>query len=302
LTFLNRLCNDYNQIVIYGAKGWVGRSAVELLFEGNPQLFKEKVLLIGSKSQTANDVNLPAEIFASQDSIKYVEKDVLFLNAAYLRREKLTALGPEVYEKTNDSMTDFCLGLLERKSIKTFINLSSGAAKQSYYSREAILEDSYAKSKRKNELIFVDACKAVNSQLINCRIFNLSGKHINEFKNLALTSFISQAISEPYCINVNSPSTLRTFVDSVDLVKVLFEIGLTGKSLNIDSGGELISLGELAKLISELRVGSRVEIPEYFEKSPDYFGKFSEFNSLASDFGLKLKNMREQVLETFKAF
>ena len=175
MTLIDRLSVDYNQIVIYGAKGWVGRSAVELLFEGNPQLFKEKVLLIGSKSQTANDANLPAKIFASKDSIKYIENAVLFLNAAYLRREKIATLGPEVYEKTNNSMTNFCLDLLERESIKTFINLSSGVAKQSNYSEEAIFEDLYAKSKRKSELKIADACKSVNSQLINCRIFNLSG-------------------------------------------------------------------------------------------------------------------------------
>jgi hypothetical protein len=41
-----------DQVVVYGANGWVGRSAIDLISSLSPKNAKEKLLLIGSKNAT----------------------------------------------------------------------------------------------------------------------------------------------------------------------------------------------------------------------------------------------------------
>lgn len=298
----SRLLAIYDQIVIYGAKGWVGRSAVELLIEDMQHLKKHQILLIGSKTELAEKVNLPLDVYSAVDANKYLGQSILFLNAAYLRREKLADMRAEEYEKKNEEIIEFALNLIKNGNIRTFVNLSSGVASQGSLENLHLVTDLYAKAKIKDEVLFSQACELMKVQLINCRIYAMSGRFVNEFNHLALTSFIGQAINDPYSISVKSPTTLRTYIDSGDLVEVLFSLALTGKNYQIDSGGELTSLGELANVVSKAAKGSTVDKPENFEKSADYFGDYLEFNKLADECGVTLKNLSEQVTESFKAF
>ncbi len=297
-----RLLATYDQIVIYGAKGWVGRSAADLLFSTKHALRKHQILLIGSKTESSKIVNLPTDIYSSEESLVHIGSNVLFLNSAYLRREKISGISTFTYEQANAQITRFGLDLIRSKRVKTFINLSSGAASFGTMENLDLVTDLYAKCKIKDESLIDSFCTKANTQLINCRIYSMSGKYINEFNNLALTSFINQAIREPQRVKVKSPSTLRTYIDSVDLVNVLFHLSLTGKNYRIDSGGSQITLGQLAEIVSDAIKGSKVEIPKDFEKSSDYCGNFLSFNKLAGISGIQLKDIKKQVNETLNAF
>ncbi len=292
---------NYDQIVIYGAKGWVGRSAVELLFNGNPYLIENQILLIGSKTQSAHEAHLPVKVYSTSDAYGLLGKKIFFLNAAFLRREKLTGMTVLQYEKANENITQFGVNLINSGRVKTFVNLSSGVANQGKIEDIEDVTDPYAKAKIISESLYETACNSINSQLINCRIYSMSGKYINEFNNLALTSFLAQGMKEKHLIKVSSPSTLRSYVDSIDLVNVLFRLALQGSDFNLDSGGELISLGDLAEVVCSVDENARVVYPEVFEKSPDYFGDYKIFNEFAKSLGVPLKNIKEQVLETSKA-
>lgn len=298
----SRLLAEYDQIVIYGAKGWIGRSAVSLLFANEPVLQQEQILFIGSKTELSCETGLPLNVYSAIEGAQRIRSRALFLNAAYLRREKLAGIEPEEYRRKNNEIISFGLELIKSGRIKTFINLSSGVANQGSVKNFELVTDPYARSKIIGEKLFAEACNSAPTHLLNCRIYNISGKYVNEFNNLALTNFIAQAKQNIQTISVKSPSTLRTYVDSVDLVLVLLELSLKQGSYQIDSGGDLISLGDLALVVSNISKVSKVEIPTSFEKSPDYFGNYLEFNELAKNLGIKLKNIHEQTMETMKAF
>lgn len=302
LTLASNLSANYDQVIIYGAKGWLGRSAIELLMEENYEFFINRTVLIGSKTETADKARLPIDIYTAEDSTGFIKQNTLFLNAAFLRREKLNQLGPELYDATNKKITKFGLDLLENGRIRTFINLSSGVASYSDKTEKHHAIDLYAILKKKYELLFADICSSTNTQFLNCRIYSLSGRHINEISNLAFPSLIIQALYEPKKVFVKSPTTMRTYVDAKDLIRVLFELALKGKDINLDSGGDLVSLGALAKAICEIQDNSFLDLPEVFEKSPDYYGDYKRFNSIATDLGLKLKSINEQIIESLKAF
>jgi len=298
----SRLLHNYDQILIYGAKGWVGRSAVDLLARNLKHVHKNQILLIGSKTELGSNVNLPIDVYSANDAKELFGKRILFLNAAYLRRDKLSEMKSEEYEKKIKEIIQFALDLIRTGKVKTFVNLSSGLASQGSFENLHLITDPYAKAKIRDESLLSSLCNSEQIQFINCRIYAMTGRFVNEFKNLALTSFIGQAVKKPYSIRVKSPTTMRTYIDAVDLVEVLFSLALTGKNYQIDSGGVLTSLGDLADEVSKAVNGSKVDKPEKFEKSPDYFGDFLAFNKLAVECGVNLKNLCEQVTESFKAF
>jgi nucleoside-diphosphate-sugar epimerase len=297
-----RLLKKHDQIVIFGAKGWIGRSAIDVIFKEYLYQDPRRIVFIGSKTEFAREANLPLNIYSSNDARKIIGNEILFLNSAYLRREKLSEMDLEEYEKRNFEIVSFGLELIKAGKVKTFINFSSGIVSQITNKDYQIIEDPYARSKLRDEVLFTKACQLMQTQMVNCRIYNISGKYVNEFANLALTSFIAQAKGALRAIKVQSPTTLRTYVDAIDLIKVILELSLMENNFDLDSGGELISLGNLAKAISCIESGSTVSIPISFKKSPDYFGDYLKFNELAKKSGIRLKNIKEQIVETSKAF
>ena len=302
MSITDRLLSVYDQIVIYGAKGWIGQSAVSVLLNQNPNLSKNQILLIGSKSEQFSNSSKVLDIYSTTDSTKFVSSNCLFLNAAYLRREKIKTMNRDEYIQKNYEISDFARKLLKENNIKTFINLSSGVASEKLYEIVNRTDDLYAKSKIADEMMFQSTCDSVSAFFINCRIYSISGKYINEFQNLALSLFIQQAFQKPRVISVRSPETLRTYVNAVDLVKVLFELALNKKNYMIDSGGYLIQLGQLADKIASITQSASVEKSTSINKSADYYGDFKMFNELAKQCGIGLLDIENQITDTMIAF
>ena len=302
MSLANRLLDNFDQIIVYGAKGWFGRSAVSALIQENPALKDNQIVFIGSKSESGHSVDLPWEIHSSADSLKLVHSNILFVNSAYLRREKLNLMSESEFEAKNQEIMDFGISLIESGKVKTFLNLSSGVASQGTLDDLDKVKDPYTRSKIKDEAVLMSLCGSMNTNLVNCRIYSMSGKFINEFENLALSSFINQANEESKEIVVKSPSTKRTYVDSIDLARVLLEISAKGGSTFLDSGGALTTLEQVANEIASQSSGAKVIIPSEFKKSPDYFGDYQRFNQLAAECEVELLDLRDQIIETQKAF
>jgi nucleoside-diphosphate-sugar epimerase len=298
----DRLLSTYDQIIIYGAKGWIGRSAINVLFDKQTKSIKKQIVLIGSKSEQLISTSETYKIYSANESEKYIGKNCIFLNAAYLRQEKLKFFSQSEFIQKNNEIMKFGEKLLKQNRIKTFINLSSGVASKNAYLIEKGKYDVYASCKINDEMMVKNACDSVSATLINCRIYTISGRFLNEFENLALSEFIKQAIIKPNIIRVKSEHTLRTYLDSIDLVKVLFELSLTKKNYIIDSGGFLIKLGQLADEIAAIIPESSVEKICSVTKSADYFGDFQKFNELATKCGIELLNIDSQITETLNAF
>ena len=297
-----RLFNQYEQVVIYGAKGWIGRSAISILSNQRIDWNEKLILLIGSKSESFVSSSQVLQIYSSREAQKYLSKNCIFLNAAYLRSEKLNRYSQKEFIKKNREIIQFGEKILKQNRIRTFINLSSGIVNQTLDLNKNDNLSIYAKCKINDEITIKNVCDSVSSLLINCRIFSLSGRFINEFDNLALSLFIKQALTKPKIISVQSQNTYRTYLDSIDLVKVLFELSLTNSSYTIDSGGSLIKLGQLADKIATIIPDVSVNKLDVFNKSNDYYGDFENFNKLAAKLGTKLLNIEDQINETLKAF
>jgi len=289
------------QIVIYGANGWLGRSAIAISKSLQQESPEVSLLLIGSKQSSLVIDGKEFEIISQSDAAYFIQDDCMFLNAAFLRREKLHTMTTSSYIERNTTISNFALEQIKSKKVKHFINLSSGAAKP--YDEKPLLlsEDPYGSLKFIWEKEFEDECSVRDINFLNCRIYSLLGRFINEFDNLAVSSFFQQGIRQKL-IHVKAPKCQRTFVDAEQLVSLLFHMVLREKSRRIDSGGTLTSLENLALTVLEVLDLEGENVTKGNEYSPDYFGSFQEFNSLCNSINLEVLGLHTQVSKTSKAF
>lgn len=289
------------QIVIYGANGWLGRSAISTLVKNHELFHIDDLLLIGSRESRVNIGGVDFEIISQTQSLDLIKKDCIFFNAAFLRRERLHHISLDDFEHLNNAISIFAENIVASGKVMSFINLSSGAAAAMDQKHKNKYSDIYAYLKHYWEERFEKICKGNDARFINCRIFSITGIYLNEFNNLAISSFIGNALKRQ-TIKVRSPKTLRSYVDAEELCTLLLKLSLSKSDFRIDSGGELVSLKELAEFVGEVIYGEPLELLFGDETSPNYFGNYSEFNSLAKEYDVSLSDIKLQVKKTCLAF
>ena len=295
------LMDSPSQFVIYGANGWMGRSAVEFLSLIDPEIAEERLLLIGSRQSELVLNSSAFKILDPTSGFSSIQENSVFLNSAFLRREALITVPAEEYVRKNREISRFAMRTLEEKKLFSFINLSSGAARSMDIVSSLKTADEYAAMKKDLEVEYSELARKHKTPIVNCRIYSLSGRHLNEFENLALSSFIKQAQGGNQ-IEVKSPSTKRTYLDATNLAAMLFNIACRGDDANFDSGGTLVTMSELARNVTNALGKKDCEILCGEDQSPDYFGDYESFNELATELGVKMLGIQEQILRTLEAF
>lgn len=293
--------NNCNQFIIYGANGWLGRSALDFISSHLQDKTKRQTLLIGSKPGNLRINGENFEIVDPKTGFQKIRNNAIFFNAAFLRREFLLEMTSEEYLYKNEKIIALPKRAIAEKKLFSFINLSSGVAREWDSKITPKIIDEYSRLKKRLEVEYLKYCSHSRVSFVNCRIFSLTGRHINEFKNLALSSFIIQAKSRNQ-IEVKSPLTKRTYVDATILAGTLLTVAALGKNIDFDSGGQLVTMHELAEKVLSALGKDRTAIITGGDQSPDYFGKFEDFNSIALEIGEKFLGIEDQILRTLNAF
>lgn len=290
-----------DQVVIYGANGWMGRSAIDYISTVLPGHATETLLLIGSKPSLLEINGKYFNVLDPVQGYSRICEGAIFFNAAFLRREKLQSTPSIDYLQQNEIIASLAKNALKNKKLKSFINLSSGAARETEILPSLRTPDEYSTIKKYLEVEYSHLCAEYSTAFVNCRIFSLSGKYINEFDNLALSSFIKQATLNNR-IEVKSPNTKRTYIDGADLSETLLTLANDSRSVFLDSGGSLVTLLELAHCVSRIMNNGNCEVTTQNENSPSYFGNYQEFNEIALRAGQTLLSVEEQIVKTITAF
>lgn len=290
-----------SQYVIYGANGWIGRSAVEFLSLIEPEIADERLILIGSKPSELVINGRTFKILDPISGFSAIEENSVFLNSAFLRREALLTVSGAEYVRKNREISEFAMRILKEKRLFGFINLSSGAARSMDVESSLKTADEYSRMKKALEVEFSGLARKHKTPFVNCRIYSLSGRYLNEFENLALSSFIKQAQGNNQIV-VKSPSTKRTYLDATNLAGILFNIAFKGDDASFDSGGTLVTMSGLARNVADALGKKDCEIISGDDQSPDYFGDYETFNKLAAELGIETFGIQDQILRTLEAF
>lgn len=289
------------QVVIYGANGWLGRSAIAATIDLFPDLSLNSILLLGSRSSKITIRGKNLEIKESLSGINLINEDSIFINCAFLRREQLAKLGEEEYVKQNLRIMELPALVLRKHRIFSLVNLSSGVAGLVQGGVNSSSQDIYAALKRRYEIELAHETSLAGTNFLNCRVFSVSGSYLNEFENLALSLFIAHALkSEP--IYVRSPESIRSYIDGVNLMTILLKLAINGETGNYDSGGICVTMKELAETVLRIIDSRKSELIIGEEKGKSYFGDFKNFNDLSNQLGVTILDLDDQVRHTLMAF
>lgn len=292
---VSKCVKSSDRVLILGYNGWFGSSASELLARTGAQI-------LGSNSKGLKMISDgPKHVFASTfQGCKEFEPTIV-IDSAFLTREKIQVLGTEAYISMNKTLMQQGLEISELNSVERFIGISSGAAKGPLNSTPAaLLEDPYGALKSEYEYLLMTSDLRVRERSVLLRAWSMSGPHVRNPELFALFDLIKQSKSRIMRIRSNA-HVYRRYSDVEDLLTVGLA-SMTGGS-TVESGGELVEIGELARIIREV-LGSTAEIHREVTSSEDdrYYSDGNTWTQAASRVGLSPKTLREQIAYSAKRF
>lgn len=286
------------QILITGASGWLGRETIAKLQPVLLNDFAQQVTLAGSREATIT-VNGMVHSIKNLRDLKAEKPWDIVIHLAFLTQDKVKLFGVAEYSQLNRQLSMFVYNLCRESNSKFILVASSGAADPevlSNYSDPA--KKLYGELKRESEDLFMKLHLENGRTVEICRIWSITGAHIQEPQKYAIGNFISQAKSGGVIEIESSKLVTRAYIDGGQLMEVLLLNLLNGKSEILNSGGFAVSLQELAKLVlSELNPSGHLIIPEICTPLDTdlYVPDVSYFNNLSRELGTTLSSVRDQI-------
>jgi nucleoside-diphosphate-sugar epimerase len=289
-------------IVISGIRGWLGNSAVNVLvdeFSINPK----EIVGIGSQKNIEKIGSNSYEVRRWEDFTAGIKDVQLFLHFGFLTRDKVAKLPFEEYLSKNREITNQALNFIRNNSPKAVINVSSGAvfdAPTFTKLTNDIKHNPYGFLKLEEERRLQEICKEKNIGIVINRLWGLSGSDVKNREPYALYEFIKKA-KENEVIKIQSKNLVfRRYVNDRQLMRLLLKLGFASESHLFDSGGPLIEVEDLARLVvrtlnSESNISKRDIDPQVIKD--EYFSKNSKFEEIfALNMSETLLSLEEQII------
>src|SRR5664280_2746339 len=294
------------QVVITGASGWLGQATLEMLDSTFGPALPSKV---HAYSSTARDLTLRSGTELQARPLEELPgRKVgphLLAHYAFTTREFVPQFGAADYVRRNEEITGVVANHLVARSPKGIVTLSSGAV----YLGDDLEANPYGVLKAKDERLFMNLAResadVANIRLVIPRLFNLAGPFLNKPDRYVLGSVIEYVLrGGPIRLSAARP-VFRSYVHVADLVDLCFAILLGDGPVPdgpLDTAGEReVEVGELAEIVARTlgRPDIPIERPPIDPTNPDrYVGDGTMMHNLARDFGLKLKDLVQQIEDT----
>ncbi|MEI8251500.1 MAG: NAD(P)-dependent oxidoreductase [Synechococcus sp. ELA057] len=294
-------------VVVTGASGWVGRSALHELQRLLPvERFQRSVIACASRSGEIVSTGYPPE---QQIAVKLQPlsalpemvqgKTILLIHAAFLTRDRLASVGLEAYVATNRWITQTVGTAFRQAASARAIEISSGAAAAALPHQDLPVEqapDPYGILKLQEEQ---HLARCAPTQVL--RVYALTGRFMRDPALFALGDFLNCALSGlPIRIRSRRP-VIRGYGHAADIVRSAL-LWLTGDAVVADpiaTCSEEIALSELAGVIASLFNLPAPEMEMDPDLAPDFYGSATEpFRQFLGSLGLSALDLREQILDT----
>ena len=296
-----------SKVLVTGATGWLGRETVARVIEGKFESIAKTDLLLASSN--GRDLELDSlgvyptvalENLSHRESTNSIEG---LVHLAFITKDKTTQYSFSEYVAKNIELISAACEIIERDKPKWVVVVSSGAIidRATLEIERNVARNPYGFCKRIEEALIAESARKVGANIVIGRLWGGTGLYMPVKRAYAISDFIESA-KENGAIRINSGGdVIRRYCDAGDFMEVLVRSAIQGDTTTLDSGGSIIEVGELAKLISA-RLGeisiSRSEVPTAVD---DYYPRGSEFEELAKSVGVQLHGIDEQVLRTLKS-
>jgi UDP-glucuronate decarboxylase len=301
---LRTVVADERRIVVAGARGWVGRTLLELLDRAQGPSLSDRVACFGS---AAGQIVLSSGTTVVQQPLRDMAnlppRPSIVFHLAFLTMDKVAGMTDEAYVAANRAISNTVLAALPIIGADRLFLASSGAAAFADAAGAAAALRLYGRLKRDDEDRFAQWTQAdpIRRRAAICRIYSLSGPYINKHETYALADFILKVqAGKPVAVNARTP-VWRSYV----AVREVLSLGLAmllaeqGESvLRFDSGGEPMELGAVAAEVAAVLGGTVV--PRAIEGGPPnrYCGDQDRWLALLDHHRLASMSLAQQVRET----
>lgn len=244
-----------DRVLVTGAGGWFGSTVLALLHGLLPV---GQVLATASVARPHRVAEHEWLLHGWDDRLVQQFAPTLVLNFAFLTRGFAASMTEGEYGSVNQQLTGRFLSAAQLPSVRLGLTVSSGAA---------VTESGhpYGRMKLEEERAALDLT-APERRMVVARAYSLSGPFVRHPYEYAFSSFVEQAAGGIIRVQADRP-TYRRYCDVSEFLAVAVRSGLGGWSGVIESGGELVEMGELAQRIADA-AGADVVVTRAPQQSP----------------------------------
>lgn len=255
-----------DRILITGASGWLGRTALDLLAPLNLP-----TMALASRARTIRAGDCEIECRVWDDRAVAAFAPTVVLDCAFLTRDRVAGMPLGDYVAANRILTDQLMHATRLAGVRLALTVSSGAAVHPRDALDGTIEDNpYGYLKREAEHRLAQAAAESGAVPVVVRAWSISGAHMQKPQNYALGSMIQAAASGAIRIMARRP-VFRRYVLADELLAVGIAEGGVGPA-TIDSGGELVEMGELAaRIAAVVRPDAVISRGEVDPSDPDRY-------------------------------
>jgi len=248
------------RVLVLGAGGWFGKTALSLI-AGHT----ESLRLIGSyeRAIVVNGTPFHIEKWSEKEVAKF--RPEVVLDFAYLTRGFLADYGYSEYVRINRELSQRILSLTSLESVERILTVSSGAAVGARNQPSSYGEsDPYGALKDQFERELLQQVQQRSVTAFIARAWSVSGGFVGRPMNYALSSFALQAMAAKR-IEIDADSLVyRRYCAIEDFLAISLANLMEGVTGELDSGGPLLEIAELA-----VEVAAQVKGTEIVEKVPN---------------------------------
>jgi nucleoside-diphosphate-sugar epimerase len=306
-TAAEALRSSHCRIILTGAGGWIGKATLELLHETlGPAAFSQRVVAFGSAART---IRISGALSIDQLPLSELgslpSEPSLILHLAYLTKDRVSGMAEAEYREANSRLRRTVLDALDVIDARAIFVASSGAAARADDPAASFAMRLYGSLKKADEDAFAEWAKRRHRRAVICRIFALSGPHMNKHDTYALASFINDALAgEPIRIRADFP-VYRSYVAIRELMSLVLGLMLESSAgvARFDTGGEPVEMQRIAEVVAGTLGPVPVQRPLLKRDNVDeYVGNDVAYRQLLSRFAIEHLPLSQQVVETAAFF
>jgi nucleoside-diphosphate-sugar epimerase len=255
-----------DRILVTGATGWLGRTAVDLLAPlGLP------TLALASRARTIHVGGREIDCRVWDDDEVTAFAPTVVLDCAFLTRDRVADLPLEEYVAANRVLTDRLMYATRLPGVRLALTVSSGAAIYPHDALDGPIEDNpYGYLKREAEHRLVQTANESGATPVVVRAWSISGAHVQKPQGYALGSMIRSTHDGAIRIMARRP-VFRRYVLAEELLALGIAEGGVGPA-TIDSGGELVEMADLAaRIAAVVRPEATISRDDVDPRDPDRY-------------------------------
>jgi nucleoside-diphosphate-sugar epimerase len=280
-----------DRVLVTGASGWLGRSLMARLLPESSRLGFEVHGVAGS-SRAVRCTGTSFDVESWDDGAVAAWSPTVLVHAAFVTRDHLDHVPEPEFEERNRSLTSRALRVASLPSIRSVVHVSSGAA-------VAEEPDVYGRLKREQEQRFAEVAVPGGPAVVNARVWSVSGPCCPKPDAFAFVSFVRDALTTG-SIHVHAQGEVwRRYVDAGEFMDLALLAAIDGRTMTIDSTGDLVELHDLAARVASILGATVTSSPPADGIPPSRYHSDSDVMAgLASEWARPLSGLADQIVRT----